>query len=78
MASQVRAKPAKTLAPEEFLGKAIQQTNALSDDQLGMKIFREHEEIPNLLANAHRFRSIDEASFYSLAKDLARITAVTS
>lgn len=75
LAPQVRAKPTETLAPEEFLGKAIQQANALSDKKLGIKIFREHEKVPNLLANAHRFRSIDEASFYSLAKDLARITA---
>lgn len=75
LASQVRAMPAETLAPEEFLGKAIQQANALSEEKLGIKIFREHEEVPNLLSKAHRFRSIDETSFYSLAKDLARITA---
>lgn len=75
LASQVRAKPAETLAPEEFLGKAIQEANVLAEEKLGIKIFREHEEIPSLLAKAHRFRSIDKASFYSLAKDLARITA---
>ena len=75
LASQVRAKPADTLAPEEFLSKAIQEANVLAEEKLGIKIFREHEEVPNLLAKAHRFRSIDKASFYSLAKDLARITA---
>lgn len=75
LASQVRARPAETLAPEEFLGEAIQQVNALSEEKLGIRIFREHEEVPNLLKKAHRFRSIDEVSFYSLAKDLARLTA---
>jgi hypothetical protein len=75
LASQVRARPAETLAPETFLGKAIQQANTLSEEKLGIKIFREHEEVPNLLKRAHRFRSVDEASFYSLAKDLARLTA---
>lgn len=73
LASQVRARPVDTLAPEKLLGKAIQKANALSEEKLGIKIFREHEEVPNLLAKAHRFRSVDEASFYSLAKDLARI-----
>lgn len=73
--SQVRATPASTLAPEEFLGRAIKEANALSVQKLGITIFRDHAELPSLLTKAHRFRAIDQASFFALAKDLARITA---
>jgi len=75
LASQVRAEPADTLAPEEFLPKAIDEVNQISQAKLGIKIFRDHEAIPDLLKKAHRFRAIDEASFYALAKDLARLIA---
>ena len=75
LASQVRAKPADTQAPEEFLLRAIEEVNMLSLSKLGIKIFREHEAIPDLITRTHRFRAIDEASLYSLAKDLARLIA---
>ncbi len=75
MASQVRAEPADTQAPEKFLPKAIEEVNQLSQEKLGIKIFRNHEIIPELLTKTHRFRAVDEASFYALAKDLARIIA---
>lgn len=73
--SQVKAEPANTQAPEEFLIKGIELVNTLSQEKLGFKLFREHELIPELITKIHRFRALDEASFYSLAKDLARITA---
>ncbi len=73
LASQLRAEPADTLAPEEFLPKAIDEVNKLSQAKLGIKIFRDHEAIPELLKKTHRFRAIDEVSFYALAKDLARL-----
>jgi hypothetical protein len=75
LASQVRAEPANTQAPENFLPKGIEAINALSQEKLGIKLFRVHEAIPELLAKTHRFRVIDESSLYALAKDLARIIA---
>lgn len=75
LASQVRADPASTQAPEEFLSRGIEEVNKLSQAKLGIKLFREHEAVPELLKKAHRFRSIDEPSFYALAKDLARLIA---
>jgi len=75
LASQVRAEPADTLAPETFLPKAIDKINKLSIAKLGIKIFVDHEAIPELLKQAHRFRAIDEVSFYALAKDLSRLIA---
>jgi hypothetical protein len=73
LASQVRAEPATTKAPEEFLTKVIEMVNKLSQSKLGIKIFRSHDAIPELLKRTHRFRAVDEQSFYALAKDLARI-----
>ncbi len=75
LASQVRAEPANTKAPEEFLPKAIVAVNNLSVEKLGIKIFKDHEAIPELLTKTHRFRAVDEASFFALAKDLARLIA---
>jgi hypothetical protein len=75
LASQVRAEPAGTQAPEDFLPKGIVIVNELSQKKLGIKLFREHEVIPDLFNKVHRFRSIDDPSFYALAKDLARLTA---
>jgi hypothetical protein len=75
LASQVRAKPADTQAPESFLANVFQEINKASEEKIGIKIFREHEVIPELIRKTHRFRAIDEASFYALAKDLARLIA---
>ncbi|WP_163574070.1 hypothetical protein [Halomonas faecis] len=75
LASQVRAEPADTQAPEEFLSKGIEEVNKLSQEKLGIKLFQNHNAIPELLEKTHRFRSIDEASFFALAKDLARLIA---
>ncbi|MYK43053.1 MAG: hypothetical protein F4039_03055 [Gammaproteobacteria bacterium] len=73
LASQVKARPANTLAPEEFLFEGIKLINQHSQENLGGKLFRDHETIPNLIVKAHRFRSIDKDSFHELAKDLTRL-----
>jgi hypothetical protein len=75
LASQVRAEPADTQAPEDYLPKGIEAINSLSQEKLGIRLFRDHEAIPDLLAKSHRFRAIDESSLCALAKDLARIIA---
>jgi len=75
LASQMRAKPADTQAPEAFLLKGIELVNARSIEKLGISLFREHDQIPQLIAHSHRFRAIDRTGVLSLAKDLARLTA---
>jgi hypothetical protein len=74
-ASQVKAEPADTKAPEEFLGKGIELVNKLAMEKLNIQIFREHDAIPQLIDKTHRFRAVDEQSFFALAKDLARLIA---
>jgi hypothetical protein len=75
LASQVRANPADTQAPEEFLGQGLKRLNVLSQKQLAISILKDHESVRELLPTIHRFRAIDNAGLYSLAKDVARVTA---
>lgn len=75
LASQVRADPADTQAPEEFLDHGIETINTISREKLGIPLFREHELLPELLEKTHRFRAIDDAGLFALAKDVARLTA---
>lgn len=75
LASQVRAQPARTQAPEEFFSKGLELINMLSQKQLGISILKDHEFVRKLLPNIHRFRAVDNPGLYSLAKDVARVTA---
>jgi hypothetical protein len=75
LASQMEAKPAATKAPEAFLYKALSLLSEVSVEKLGRSIWREHEEIPNIIRRSHRFRAIDKQGLLALAKDLARLTA---
>ena len=75
LASQMGATPARTRAPETFLQKGIDLLNQITLDKFGFRLFREHNQMAPLLALAHRFRSVDNAGFFALAKDLARLTA---
>lgn len=73
--SQVNAKPADTKAPEAFLSKGLDALNEVSKKNLGLPILKQHDQIPDLIARAHRFRATDKAGLFSLSKDLARLTA---
>ena len=73
--SQVEAQPADTQAPETYLTVGLNLLKEVSKDKLGFSVLREHESLPELIENTHRFRAIDKAGLYSLAKDVARLTA---
>jgi hypothetical protein len=75
LASQMKADPANTQAPEEFLAKGLSRLNYLAKAKLGITIIRQHDQIPELIARAHRFRATDKEGLFALAKDLARLTA---
>lgn len=75
LASQVRADPAKTQAPEEFLKHGIKAANYFAQKKLGIDLFNKHEAITEIIERTHRFRAVDKAGLLSLAKDIARITA---
>lgn len=74
-ASQVRASPADTAAPEAFLGKALNELDEAFQARFGAPLVRQHDEHENILAKTHRFRVTDQPSLLALAKDVARLTA---
>lgn len=73
--AQVDAEPASTKAPEAFLSREYKRLNKLFISSFGIPLFRNQKEVEELFPKIHRFRSLSEDGFYSLAKDLARITA---
>jgi hypothetical protein len=75
LAAQAEGNPADTQAPEAYLTKAFNLLNGMTRRKLGFALFRAHERFQSLACEAHRFRSTDRGSFFSLAKDLARLTA---
>lgn len=75
LSSHVEARPARTKAPEGFLGPGLEVLNAAFLARWGRPLIREHESTPEILIRVHRFRAIDEAGLLALAKDLARLTA---
>ncbi|MGI9073892.1 MAG: hypothetical protein ACR2JB_21830 [Bryobacteraceae bacterium] len=75
LASQAQGMPASTQAPEEFLRRGIDLLNAVTLQQFGFRLFTEHEQYEKLVSHTQRFRSVDQTGFFSLAKDVARLTA---
>lgn len=73
LASQVKAQPAGTQAPEQFLKQGIELVNALGREKLSISIFSDHEFVEELLKRTHRFRAVDDEGLYALAKDVTRV-----
>jgi hypothetical protein len=71
--SQVKAEPASTLAPEDFIQKVINEINEASKIHLKIHFFRSHSSINDIIKSINRFRAIDDKGLFSLAKDIARI-----
>ena len=43
--------------------------------KLNISLFRKHELLPEIFEKTHRFRALDDAGLFSLAKDVTRLTA---
>lgn len=74
-ASQVKAEPASTKAPEAFFQKVINEINKASERQFSVQFFRGHHSVNDIIKTVNRFRAIDDKGLFSLAKDIARIIA---
>jgi len=64
-----------TQAPENFLKTALNRLNDASKASFDIDVIRPHKDFEDILDSCHRFRAHDKASLYSLAKDIARVTA---
>lgn len=71
--SQVKADPANTLAPENFLEDVLKNINLISNEKLGTNFFRNHQSIKMIISQINRFKAINDNGIFSLAKDIARI-----
>lgn len=74
-AAQVRSRPAATLAPEGYIADALDVANSAFKARWSVSLLREHQDTAEIISRSHRFRSLDQAGFLSLAKDLARLSA---
>lgn len=73
--SQVQARPADTQAPEAYLGSTLQYLGEITKEKLGATILRPHKDLVEILTRTHRFRAVDCAGLFALAKDVTRLTA---
>lgn len=75
LASQMKATPAHTQAPEKYLPIAWSFLNEISINIFCEPLFRTHEQHQEIMNHSHRFRSVDREGLFALAKDLARLSA---
>jgi len=75
LASQMRAMPADTTAPEHRLADAMTSLDRAFGTVTGTSLFRGHPHRSELLQGVHRFRAYDRNGLLALAKDVARLTA---
>lgn len=75
LASQVESRPARSQAPEPFLGYGLDALGEVSARVYGKSFVRPHDKTDEILMQVHRFRATDSSGIYALAKDLARVTA---
>lgn len=75
LSAQVRAEVAETQAPEQVFAEIRTKASLAFEQRFGVPLFRQHDQIDEILARIHRFRALDEPGLLSLAKDVARVTA---
>ena len=74
LASQAKAAPADTQAPEAQLRPAYESLNAEFEKLTGKPLFAAHHAINDIFGRIHRFRALEKTGVLELAKDLARVT----
>ena len=74
LASQAKAEPADTQAPETRLRPAYNALNEAFEKLTGKPLFAPHHAISDIFDRIHRFRALEKTGVLELAKDLARVT----
>ncbi|MBI1202164.1 MAG: hypothetical protein GC182_06595 [Rhodopseudomonas sp.] len=75
LSAQMAAEPARSLAPEDFLERALDNLNDVFTKRWGAQLLRPHKDTVDIIRRTNRFRSTDLPSLLALAKDVARLTA---
>lgn len=73
--AQVEAEVADTKAPEDYFGKVLAIVDEAFIQRFGAKLFRPHDKTEDIQAQIHRFRALNDAGVFELAKDATRVTA---
>lgn len=73
LASQMRAKPASTRAPEDELRSTYDAVNEQMSRLTDLPLFKDHPAIEGIFDKVHRYRALGESGLPGLAKDLARL-----
>lgn len=71
--SQMRVQPASTMAPEKYISQALKDLDAAFFERFGKPLLRNHASTSEITRRLHRFRSLDDAGLFALAKDIARV-----
>lgn len=74
LASQAKALPAATKAPEARLRPAYDEVNATFEKVSGKPLFSPHHATDDIFKRVHRFWALEKTGILELAKDLARLT----
>jgi len=72
IAAQMECRPADTSAPESQIRAAVDALNEAFNNRFGCPLFSIHESERQLWRAIHRFASLNESSFYELAKNILR------
>jgi hypothetical protein len=75
LASQMRAEPAHTMAPEKALPQIMTSLDEAFFEAIGAPLFRPHAESAAIMAGISRFRALTHDGLFALAKDLMRAIA---
>ena len=75
LASQMRAEPAETFAPEAILPKILHRLDSSFSRAIGVPLFRPHAETDTIIDRVSRFRALPAGGLFALAKDLMRVVA---
>lgn len=74
LASQAKAEPASTKAPEAQLRPLYDALNVQFQAVTGKQLFGAHHALDQIFPRIHRFRALEKSGVLELAKDLARVT----
>ncbi|MHC4402261.1 MAG: hypothetical protein ACYTG0_21555 [Planctomycetota bacterium] len=73
LSSQMEARPADSVAPEQLLEFAVDRVDEKFTEKFGARLFRDHSAETGIRRNVHRFTAVDENGLYRLMKELTRL-----
>jgi hypothetical protein len=73
--AQMKARPARSIAPESRLPDVLNELDMAVHEWLGAPLFQKHDAVVDIVRSVHRFRALEQDGILILSKDVARLTA---